>query len=123
MTRDVGLPLCRALVAFAEERYTTALETLLDLRTIANRFGGSNAQRDLIHLTLVEAAHRAARHRLAFALSAERTRVKPTSPFNWLLAARSGGAIGDSGADVSTQALRKARESVAAANSRPSSAA
>jgi tetratricopeptide (TPR) repeat protein len=123
MTRDVGLPLCRALVAFAEERYTTAVETLLDLRTIANRFGGSNAQRDLIHLTLVEAAHRAARHRLAFALSAERTRVKPTSPFNWLLAARSGGAIGDNSADVSTQALRKARESVAAANSRLSSAA
>lgn len=125
MTRDVGLPLCRALVAFAEERYTTAVETLLDVRTIANRLGGSNAQRDLIHLTLVESAHRAARHRLAFALSAERTRFKPTSPFNWLLAARSGGAIGDrdSAADVSAQALRKARENVAAAHSRLGSAA
>lgn len=125
MTRDVGLPFCQALVAFAEERYTTALETLLDVRTIANRFGGSNAQRDLIHLTLVEAAHRAARHRLAFALSAERTRVKPTSPFNWLLAARSGAAFGDrdAGAEVSAQALRKARENVAAAHSSLSSAA
>lgn len=88
MTRQVGLPLCNALAAFAEGRYLSALETLLDVRTIANRFGGSHAQRDLIQLTAVEVAHRAGRARLEFALASERTSSKPTSPFNAKLAAR-----------------------------------
>ncbi len=88
MTRQVGLPLCNALAAFAEGRYAPALDTLLEVRTIANRFGGSHAQRDLIHLTAVEAAHRAGRARLEFALASERTSSKPTSPFNAKLAAR-----------------------------------
>ncbi len=88
MTRQVGLPLCNALAAFAEGRYAPALDTLLEVRTIANRFGGSHAQRDLIHLTAVETAHRAGRNRLSFALASERTSSKPTSPFNMMLAAR-----------------------------------
>ena len=56
MTRDVGLPLARAVTAFAAGRYGDAIALLQPIRTIANRFGGSHAQRDLIHLTLVEAA-------------------------------------------------------------------
>ena len=88
MTRTVGLPLLNALLAFSEGRYAAALELLLEVRPIASRFGGSNAQRDLIHLTAVEAAHRAGRSRLEFALAAERMSVKPTSPFNAQLAAR-----------------------------------
>ena len=40
-----------------ERAATATRSTLLQpIRTIANRFGGSHAQRDLIHLTLVEAA-------------------------------------------------------------------
>jgi tetratricopeptide (TPR) repeat protein len=88
MTRDVGLPLARALVAFAQGDFSTAVERLLHVRTIAHRFGGSHAQRDLIHLTLVEAALRAGQSRLARALAAERTALKPSSPFNWQLSAR-----------------------------------
>ena len=88
MTRDVGLPLARALVAFRQGDFSTAVELLRDVRTIAHRFGGSHAQRDLIHLTLVEAALRAGQSRLARALAAERTALKPASPFNWLLSAR-----------------------------------
>ena len=61
MTRDVGLPLARALVAFAPGATTTRSNLLLPIRTIAHRFGGSHAQRDLIHLTLVEAALRRGR--------------------------------------------------------------
>jgi tetratricopeptide (TPR) repeat protein len=96
MTRDVGLPLARAVTAFAAGRYGDAIALLQPIRTIANRFGGSHAQRDLIHLTLVEAALRARHSRLARALIAERTQLKPSSPFNWQLTARSMDLNGDS---------------------------
>lgn len=88
LTREVGLPFCRALRAFGAGRYDEAVDLLLPVRPIAHRFGGSNAQRDVIALTLVEAALRAGRSRLAVALAAERTAAKPTSPFNRSLAAR-----------------------------------
>lgn len=95
MVVEVGLPLCRALREFGRGAYSTAADGLLAIRSIAHRFGGSHAQRDLIHLTAQEAAHRAGRHRLALALASERTQVKPASPFNWKLAARSARQIGD----------------------------
>jgi tetratricopeptide (TPR) repeat protein len=88
MTRDVGLPLAKALVAFSRARYDECLQLLLPIRTIVHRFGGSHAQRDLVHLTLLEAALRARRFSLARALTAERLDRKPHSPFNRLLAAR-----------------------------------
>lgn len=94
MTRDVGLPLARALVAFGRGRYDDAVELLLGIRTLAHRFGGSNAQRDLVHLTLVEAALRAERQTLARALVAERLDKKPESPFNRLLARRAARSFG-----------------------------
>ena len=95
MTRDVGLPLAQAAMSFAAGRYGDTLGLLLPIRTIANRFGGSHAQRDLIHLTLVEASLRARHSRLARALIAERTQLKPSSPFNWQLTARSMDLNGD----------------------------
>ena len=90
------MPLARAVAAFAAGRYGDAIALLQPIRTIANRFGGSHAQRDLIHLTLVEAALRARHSRLARALIAERTQLKPSSPFNWQLTARSMDLNGDS---------------------------
>jgi tetratricopeptide (TPR) repeat protein len=108
MSRDVGLPLARALIAFARGSYADCISLLLPIRTIANRFGGSHAQRDIIHLTLTEAALRAGKHRLARALAAERTQLKPTSPFNWHLTARSLDAAGD------TEGAAKARENAEA---------
>src|SRR5690606_14271816 len=60
-----------------------------------HRFGGSHAQRDLIHLTLVEAALRAGKIKLARALVAERTQLKAASPLNWQLSARVSDAIGE----------------------------
>ena len=98
MTREVGLPLAYALVSFANGDYADTVKRLLPIRTIANRFGGSNAQRDLIHLTLVEAALRSNQGKLARALAAERTQSKPSSPFNWQLMARVMELKGDSGA-------------------------
>jgi tetratricopeptide (TPR) repeat protein len=98
MTREVGLPMARALVSFGNENYADTVKRLLPIRTIANRFGGSNAQRDLIHLTLVEAALRSDQGKLARALVAERTQLKPSSPFNWQLTARVMQLKGDFGA-------------------------
>jgi tetratricopeptide (TPR) repeat protein len=106
MTRDVGLPFARALKDFAEGRYEACLDGLAAIRTIVHRFGGSNAQRDLVNLTMIEAAHRAGRHRQAFALVSERTSFKPSSPFNWALSARSAARIGDR--DVADSISRKA---------------
>jgi hypothetical protein len=113
MTRDVGLPLARALVAFSAGNHSEVVRLLLPVRTIANRFGGSNAQRDLIHLTLVEAALRSDQQRLARALVAERTQLKPSSPSNWQLMARVMELGGDMGAAArameSAETRRKAQ--------------
>jgi hypothetical protein len=113
MTREVGLPLARGLLCFASGKYDEALEWILPIRTIAHRFGGSHAQRDLVHLTIVEAALRARKPRLARALVAERTQLKPTSPFNWQLTARvfelTGDAVGAGKARENAETRRKAQ--------------
>ncbi|NMG76593.1 tetratricopeptide repeat protein [Aromatoleum diolicum] len=88
MSREVGLPLCRALEAFGRGDHGRAVDLLQSVRCVAQRFGGSHAQRDIIHLTLVEAALRAGQGRLARSLVAERSAQKPTSPFNRALAIR-----------------------------------
>jgi hypothetical protein len=85
-------------VSFATGDYAEVVKRLLPIRAIASRFGGSHAQRDLIHLTLVEAALRAGQGKLARALVAERTQLKPSSPFNWQLTARVLELKGDVGA-------------------------
>jgi tetratricopeptide (TPR) repeat protein len=80
MSRDVGLPLARALLAFEHGKYAATIDLLRPLRNIAQRFGGSHAQRDLIDLTLIEAAHRAGETSLVRALANERLALKPKSP-------------------------------------------
>jgi tetratricopeptide (TPR) repeat protein len=95
MTREVGLPVAHALVSFGMRRYAECVDLLLPIRPIANRFGGSHAQRDVIHLTLIEAALRAGKVSLARALVSERTQLKPSSPFNWQLNARVHDSRGD----------------------------
>jgi tetratricopeptide (TPR) repeat protein len=95
MTREVGVPLCLALDAFGRGDYGTAADLLLPLPPIASRFGGSHAQRDVIHLTLTEAAVRAGRLGLARALLAERRDLKPSSAFNWRQTSRVLGLAGD----------------------------
>jgi tetratricopeptide (TPR) repeat protein len=80
MSRDVGLPVADALIAFDQGDYTTAIDLLTPVRLIAHRFGGSHAQRDVISLTLLEAALRGGRSNLAIALTAERAALKPMSP-------------------------------------------
>ena len=60
----------------------SAVELLRPVRSIAYRFGGSHAQRDVIDLTLIEAAFRAGDTALASALSAERAAARPDSPLS-----------------------------------------
>jgi hypothetical protein len=61
------------------------------VRNRAHRFGGSHAQRDLIDLTLLEAAMRDGQRALAQALVAERLDRKPHTPANRALLQRIGG--------------------------------
>jgi hypothetical protein len=58
MTRLVGLPACRALVAFARQDYAGAEALLRALPPVAHRIGGSHAQRDILQLTRAAAAQR-----------------------------------------------------------------
>lgn len=78
-TRDVGAPLTQAIRAFAEGDPARTVELLRPVRSIAHRFGGSHAQRDLIDLTLLEAAWDNGQFALARALAAERVDAKPAS--------------------------------------------
>ena len=88
MTRNVGLPLARAILAFADGDYAATIELALPVRDRASAFGGSHAQRDVITLTLIEAALRSNRHGLARHLISERTTQKPASAWGWRLLAR-----------------------------------
>lgn len=79
-TREVGYPVTNAIKEFGAGRYAETVALLRPVRDIAARFGGSHAQRDLLDLTLIEAAFRSGQGALARALAAERQEMKPTSP-------------------------------------------
>jgi len=59
--RDLIGPLASALVAYLDERYHTAAETLGPLAGQWRRLGGSDAQRDILDETLVSALTRCGR--------------------------------------------------------------
>jgi hypothetical protein len=84
----LAVPLGEGLRAYGRGDYAAAVDRITAVRAVAYRCGGSIAQCDLIHLTLVEAALRAHRARLALALAAERAARKPGSPLNRWLCAR-----------------------------------
>lgn len=77
MTRDIGLPVVRALRSFARGDHRRAIELLGRVRPIAQRFGGSHAQRDLLDQTLLVAAQRTGDRALARALLREREELRP----------------------------------------------
>ena len=88
MSREVGLPVARALQAFDGKDFEIAVDELQRVRAYAHRYGGSHAQRDLLQLTATEAALRAGRTSVASALIAERLANKPHSAFNLQLLER-----------------------------------
>jgi len=92
MAREVGLPLMRALLAFARGDCRAAAEALYAVRSLAQRFGGSHAQRDLIDQTLLAAAARGGGGAYGRALMHERLMAKPLTPLSrhWLAAVGKG---------------------------------
>ena len=93
MTREVGLPIVRGIRAFGAERYGETVDLLMPVRYRAQAFGGSHAQRDIVHRTLIEAAIRDGQHGLAQALVNERMSLKPDCPFSRSLGERAGGRM------------------------------
>ncbi|RCV90075.1 tetratricopeptide repeat protein [Billgrantia montanilacus] len=80
--KRIGMPLSEGFAAFWRGDYDTAVERLYPARHIANAFGGSHAQRDIIDWTLTEAALRGGYRDVAEGLAHERLAGKPHSPLN-----------------------------------------
>jgi hypothetical protein len=76
-TRELGLPACRALMAFGRGDDLLAITLLASLPALAHRMGGSHAQRDVLNLTLLRAVERVRRpaRRHAAALAGAGTRI------------------------------------------------
>lgn len=80
--RTIARPLIEGFSAFWHGDHRTAVELLHPARFVANGFGGSHAQRDIIDWTLTEAALRGGLRDVADALAQERLALKPHSPVN-----------------------------------------
>jgi tetratricopeptide (TPR) repeat protein len=88
MLRGGAFSVLCGFAKFGRGDYVAAIEHLLPVRYRAHIFGGSHAQRDIIHRTLIEAAIRSNNKPLAMALTAERNALKPGCPFSRGLADR-----------------------------------
>jgi hypothetical protein len=111
MTAEIGLPTCRAVIAFAEDRHDDVVAELLPIRRVLQHFGGSHAQRDALQRTLLESALRGGRYRLANALVAERLGVRETSVYGWTQRARARRGLADEpGAKVAEATAAAHRE-------------
>jgi hypothetical protein len=85
VARELGLPLVRALLAFARGEVDAAAEQLWPLRGRAAALGGSRAQRDLLDHTLLAAAARSSRagtRAIGRALLNERAWAQPATPLS-----------------------------------------
>lgn len=111
MTAEIGIPAGQAVLAFAQGRYADVIAELHPIRQVLHFFGGSHAQRDALHRTLLEAALRSNRPALAAALTAERVSRRERSAYNWRQRARSLQASGQ-------PAAAEAAETRAAENQR-----
>jgi hypothetical protein len=114
MTAEIGLPSCRAVVAFAENRHADVIAELMPIRRTLQHFGGSHAQRDALQRTLLESALRSGRHELARALTAERLGVRENSVYGWTQRARALSGLDDAaGAERAGQRAAELRAALA----------
>jgi tetratricopeptide (TPR) repeat protein len=82
MAREVGLPLMRGLLALARGDAAAAVDTLYPLRALAQRFGGSHTQRDVIDQTLMAAAAAGGGRAVGRAVFNERRLARPLTPLS-----------------------------------------
>lgn len=80
ISREVSVPVVQAIQAWSEERYEDTFNTLDAVRPLLARFGGSNAQRDVIDQTMLVAAIRGDLGNRAVSLANERIMRKPDGP-------------------------------------------
>uniref|UniRef100_A0AC11APR3 Tetratricopeptide repeat domain 38 n=1 Tax=Ovis aries TaxID=9940 RepID=A0AC11APR3_SHEEP len=83
LARDVGLPLCQALVEAQNGSPDRVVELLLPIRYRLVQIGGSNAQRDVFNQLLIHAALNCSsglHKHVARSLLMERDALKPNSP-------------------------------------------
>ncbi|XP_053440852.1 tetratricopeptide repeat protein 38 isoform X2 [Nycticebus coucang] len=83
LARDVGLPLCQALVEAEDGNFDRVVELLLPIRYRIVQIGGSNAQRDVFNQLLIHAALNctsSVHKNVARSLLMERDALKPHSP-------------------------------------------
>lgn len=76
-TQAVGYAAARAVQAFGQGDHARCVQLLRRIRSGAQRFGGSHAQRDVIDLTLLRAAQLGGARALAAGLLAERGALRP----------------------------------------------
>ena len=80
MARDVGVPACQAIIAHGKGNHDEVIDLLFPIRSYANRFGGSHAQRDVLSQTLLDSALQAKQWGVASNLLNERSEMKADSP-------------------------------------------
>jgi tetratricopeptide (TPR) repeat protein len=83
VTAEIGVPVAEGILALAERRARDATRALLPLGRSLQRLGGSNAQRDIFALVLLEAALRGDDTQLAESLLSQRLRARPKN--SWAL--------------------------------------
>lgn len=110
--RDVGLALCRAVVARGRGDHAEAVALLAPIRRRVYSIGGSHAQRDMFFRMLVSSALKSGAYRLARALTAERDALQPNSVWGLRRAAEALDGLGE--ADAASAARDRAGELLAA---------
>lgn len=92
---EVGLPLGVAIAAWYEGDYRQVVDSLLPVRYLLVKIGGSHAQRDLFHQILIAASIRSAQFDIARALLSERTHLKADNAWSWKRYAEVSSALDD----------------------------
>lgn len=78
-TAQTGHVATCAIQAFGAGEFERCIALLRQIRSRASRFGGSHPQRDILDLTLIEAARRGGQEALAAGLEFERAALRPHS--------------------------------------------
>ena len=88
IAREVSVPVVQAIRAWHAENYESCLDILSAVRPLLVRFGGSNAQRDVVDQTMLVAAIRGRLGKRAVLLANERIVRKPAGPLALRLSER-----------------------------------